>query len=701
MGLTDRIFSYFGLAGPSEAPQGELRNLQNPNTPITEGALLQLLGGGATSSGVSVNEFSSLNAPIVHACVQVICQEIASLPVFIYRSLERGRQKAEDHPLYKMLLYSPNPEMTSYRFRYLMQQHLLLWGNAFAEIVRDKRGNVVELWPLPPDRTVAFRTNQGNIKVKTRTPHGDVLFDREQVFHLKNFPAPDGINGISTIQRFRQSIGLSIALDEFGAGYFGKGLNPGGFIKLDKSFTKKEERDIFRESMESMMAGLKNAHRLGVLEAGMSFEPSAIKPNDSQFIESKKFQAIDIARIFRVPPHKVGITEASNKATVEQAALEIYTDTLRPQLENWEQEIMFALFNPADLGKYHVSFYMDGILRGDSEARHKNYAAGRQWGYFSINDVREMEGLNPIDGGDGYQLPLNMVDALQKTLLANQEPNVDPALPSDLGNRSIKLDIAGRELAIEAKEIRAAKVRVQKRSVEERNRLTEAFLGVFKRAADNVSRYENKALAKLLSDSTDLESFLNDLPDVYDRLPDVIKREFSPVFSSFASALQGVISEEIASGDPTDTILSPELQQFLSEYGDSLTNRWVRSSQGQLTELADAEEAEIQDIEDRIDEWGQTRAEKVARNESVRLNGAIARALYTFFGVSTIVWVTSAKPCPICVTLEGQEIETTGYFVKEGGEVDPGDGETTPLQTRTKIGHPPLHEGCTCSIAAG
>ena len=225
-----------------------------------------------------------------------------------------------------------------------------------------------------------------------------MIFAKDQVFHLKNFLAPDGLNGLSTIQKHRQSIGLSLALEEFGAGYFGKGLNPGGFIKIDHTLKTAEERKNLKESIESALGGIRNAHRLGLLEAGMDFQPSAIKPNDSQFIESRKYQAIDIARIFRVPPHKVGNTEASNKATVEQAALEIYSDTLRPHIENWEQEITLAIMPQADRRTYSVSFFMDNVLRGDSEARHKNYAAGRQWGYYSINDVREMEGLNPVDG---------------------------------------------------------------------------------------------------------------------------------------------------------------------------------------------------------------------------------------------------------------------------------------------------------------
>jgi HK97 family phage portal protein len=702
LGFTDALYSFFGIESRSVTPKdAESRSiLENPNVPIDQNTLVGLLSGGPTSSGISVNEVSSLSSSCVYACVQVIAQEIASLPLYVYRNLKRGREKATDHPLYGLFRYSPNAEMSSYQFRYMLTEHLLLWGNAFAEIQRNGRGVPIALWPLMADRTAAVRLSDGTIKIKTRTPHGDVIFDKDQVLHIKNFLAPDGLNGLSTIQKHRQAIGLALALEEFGAGYFGKGLNPGGFLKLDKTL-KKEERQAFRESVEAVIGGLRNAHRLGVLEYGMDFVPAAIKPNDSQFIESRKYQAIDIARIFRIPPHKVGITEASNKATVEQAALEIYSDTLRPHIENWEQELTLSLLTTDERDQYSISFYMDNILRGDSEARHKNYATGRQWGYYSINDVREMEGLNPIDGGDGYQLPLNMVDALSGKELGTQEPSKDPVNPEDdISARSIKVETAGKVLEFDPAELRKLKHRVQKRSVAERNRLTDAYKPLFKRAAESVSRYENKALTKLLEDADDLDTFISSINQVYDKLPDIIKREFNPLFYSFAAALQGVISDEVANGEPQDSNLSPELQKFLADYGDSLTNRWIRSSIGQLNELADQEDTELTDIEERLGEWGDTRADKVAGNESVRLNGAISRALYAFFGVSSIVWVTSAKPCPICVTLEGQEIETTGYFVKEGGEVDPDDGETTPLVTRTKISHPPLHEGCTCSIAA-
>jgi hypothetical protein len=251
----------------------------------------------------------------------------------------------------------------------------------------------------------------------------------------------------------------------------------------------------------------------------------------------------------------------------------------------------------------------------------------------------------------------------------------------------------------EDRALRARKVR-QKRSVGERERITNAYKALFKRAADNVSRYENKVLGKLLDDSTDLETFISDLSTVYDRLPDVIKREFNPVFHSLASALLGILSEEIQS-DPSNTTLSPELQKFLSDYADTFAFRWIDSSENQLEALAAEDGTEEQDIQDRIDEWGDTRPEKVAENESVRLNGAISRAIYAYFGVATIVWVANAKACPLCVSLDGQEVEVSGYFVKQGGEVDPEDGETSPLTTRTKLGHPPLHQGCACSIAAG
>lgn len=364
---------------------------------------------GSTSSGKVVNEKTAIQTTAVYACVRVLAEAIASLPLHTYRYTEDGKEKATDHPLYQLLHNEPNPEMTSFVFRETLMGHLLLWGNAYAQIIRDGRGNVTSLYPLLPDKMTVDRTSTGELYYLYKKEGLDYPLRQEDVLHIPGLGF-DGLVGYSPIAMAKNAIGMAIATEEYGARFFANGANPGGV--LEHPGVVKDPARI-RESWNAVYQGSANAHRVAVLEEGMKFQPIGIPPEQAQFLETRKFQLNEIARIFRVPPHMIGDLERSSFSNIEQQSLEFVMYTLDPWVVRWEQAISKALIADSEKKEVFVKFNVNGLLRGDYQSRMAGYAVGRQNGWLSSNDIRELEDMNRLpeeSGGDRYLVNGNMVD---------------------------------------------------------------------------------------------------------------------------------------------------------------------------------------------------------------------------------------------------------------------------------------------------
>jgi HK97 family phage portal protein len=363
---------------------------------------------GSTSSGKSVNERTALQTTAVYACVRILSETIASLPLHTYRYTDRGKEKALEHPLYYLLHNEPNSEMTSFVFRETLMSHLLLWGNAYAQIIRDGRGQVIALYPLLPDKMTVDRASGGEIVYQYRTDHGVYALRREDVLHIPGLGF-DGLIGYSPIAMAKNAIGMAIATEEYGASFFANGANPGGV--LEHPGVVKDPKRV-RESWNAVYQGSSNAHRVAVLEEGMKFQAIGIPPEQAQFLETRKFQINEIARIFRVAPHLLADLEKSSFSNIEQQSLEFVKYTLDPWVIRWEMSIQKALFSTAEKQQYFVRFNLDGLLRGDYASRMQGYATGVQNGFLSPNDVRSLENMNLIPaelGGDLYLINGNML----------------------------------------------------------------------------------------------------------------------------------------------------------------------------------------------------------------------------------------------------------------------------------------------------
>ena len=373
------------------------------------------LWGSTSRSGVTVDEIRALNVVTVYACVRILSETLASLPLILYERLPRGKNRAQSHPLYKILHDSPNPDMNSFTFRETLMAHLVTWGNAYAEIEWETNMvDVKHLWPLRPDCMQVLRVD-GVVQYKYTLPSGAgyITLPPSRVFHVPGMGF-DGLIGYAPITFAREAIGLALATEEFGARFFGNGAASGGVLEHPAHLSK-EAQDNLRKSWNDMHQGLSNQHRIAILEEGMKFSKTSIPPDDAQFLETRKFQRNEIASFFHIPPHMIGDLERATFSNIEEQALEFVVYTMRPWLIRWEQAINTKLLNPLDEGQYFSEFLVDGLLRGNQQARFTSYATGRQWGWLSANDIRELENQNPLPGEEGniYLNPLNMVPALQ------------------------------------------------------------------------------------------------------------------------------------------------------------------------------------------------------------------------------------------------------------------------------------------------
>ena len=384
---------------------------------------------GGTTSGKPVNEHTAMQMTAVYSCVRILAEAVAGLPLHLYKyTASGGKEKALSHPLYFLLHDEPNPEMSSFVFRETLMTHLLLWGNAYAQIIRNGKGEVIALYPLMPNRMSVDRDSSGALYYtytrysdETPTMNGmTVTLRPSEVLHIPGLGF-DGLVGYSPIAMAKNAIGMAIACEEYGAKFFANGAAPGGV--LEHPGTIKDPQKV-RDSWNAAYQGSSNSHRVAVLEEGMKYQPIGISPEQAQFLETRKFQINEIARIFRVPPHMVGDLEKSSFSNIEQQSLEFVKYTLDPWVIRWEQAISRSLLRPDEKKLYFAKFNVDGLLRGDYVSRMNGYATARQNGWMSANDIRELENLDRIPpelGGDLYLINGNMTKLADAGIFANKE----------------------------------------------------------------------------------------------------------------------------------------------------------------------------------------------------------------------------------------------------------------------------------------
>lgn len=398
MGIAKRMFSF--ITG------GESR-WENGDKMEREGTWWSVFAPKPTNAGVNITERNAMKLTTVYACVRIIAETIASLPLHVYKRGESGgKDKALEHPAYNVLHDEANPEMTAFSFWETMFQWVLTWGNAYSEIERNGAGKIVALWPLPPDITRVDRKSGKPVYIVS-TDTGDITLPPEKVLHLHGL-GWDGRTGYSPIQMAAEALGAAKATEQYGARFFGEGGKPNGVLEMDGILKDKEAANRLRQSWAEIHGGPGNSHRVAILEAGLKYKPISLPPNDAQFLETRRFQKADIAQMYRVPLHMLNDLSNATFSNIEHQSIEFVVHTIRPYLVRAEQEIRRKLFvTESERGTYFAEWLVDGLLRGDAKSRNEALQIQRQNGIINADEWRAIENMNPQDGGQGKHYLVN------------------------------------------------------------------------------------------------------------------------------------------------------------------------------------------------------------------------------------------------------------------------------------------------------
>ena len=623
----------------------------------------KLFGGvGNTAAGVVVDQTSALTSTAVWRAVSLVSQTIGSLPLHMYERIdERSSNKAATHKLYYVLHSEPNPEQSAIEFKEMLQAHLLTWGRAHAEIAVDGKGNL-QLWPLIPDRVSVLKGKDNKRpQYLISLPEGQqVTLSAQQVFTLRGL-GYSLHQSYNVITLFRESLGLTLAAEEFGARFFGNGATLGGVLEHPGQLGEEAHKEL-RESMENRHQGLDNAHRFMILEEGMKYREIAVPPDKAQYLETRKFQITDVARIIGVPPHKLAEMDRATFSNIEHQAIEFVQDTINPWCVRWEQALSRQLLSDDEKKRYYFKHNLAGLLRGDFKTRMEGYSIGRQNGWLSANDVRELEDMNPIKDGDIYLSPLNMVPS-------DKVGDVDPT-PK-----------------LRKKERRAVDAR-QKTIDAYKPLLQNAALEVLKRERADVMRKANKVLG-----DRNIQVFQEWLREFYDGHADFVNKKMSPLFIALADLMFYSAAEEVdLPEEPTDRI-----KGFTGSYIETYTKKHNGLSIAVIEEVIKQSDP-IAALEETFESWETVRAVEIGSDETIAAANAFLKMALLIGGVTRLIWRANAGACEFCQTLDGKVVGIEDSFVASGGSVSSATGNSPPLTVSKNILHPPVHKYCNCQI---
>ena len=633
--------------------------------------------GVATNSGVEVSPESAVRSSTVLACGRLLSETIAALPLFLYRRLaDNAKERATDHPLYEVLHIQPNKEMSSFIFREMMMWHLLFWGNSFSWIDWSNGGDVLGLWPLLPWKMEVKRTDE-ILVYKYQLPDNTFrTFPREQILHIPGMSF-DGLVGRSLLSLAREPIGLSIALEQFGAEFFGRGINFGGFLETDSKALSQKAHENLRSSLKEKYQGISNTHKLFILEEGMKYKQNVIPLNSAQFLESRKFQAIEVARMFNVPLHLIQELDRATFNNIEQLDIGFSKYTITPWVTRIEQTETVTLLGVEERKRLFIKHLLEGLLRGDIETRYEAYNKARMGGWMSADEIRALEDMNPIpDGkGQGYWRPLNMVDTSEEL----------PPVPDQFSRK-----------AIEGK--------TEHRTATHKTRIANSHRKQFRDMTDRLIKVEKdpviKAAKRIFGKRTiETDKFNVFLREFYDKKYGEINKRTKAIITNYGNVIFVAASDEVGVDLPSD-----ELDEFMAGYTETFNARYIATSENRLSEAAEQAALNGTDsvvaVEGQFDYWEENRPGTVSLKETIQIAGAVSVLAYGMAGIGKTVWVAAgASPCPFCLAMSGKVVSTGTPFKLKSDIMTVEERE--PLSFSSNISHAPLHGGCECQVVPG
>ncbi len=639
----------------------------------------------AAASGVRVTPQTALKFAAVYGAVRILAESVAMIPLPLYERLpDGGKRRAIEHPLYQILHDLANPEMTAYECRETLQGHLVTWGTAYAEIEWGRNGYPKAMWPLPPNLVTVYRDRKYELCYKVAVPRQDpVVLRAPYIMKLRGLSF-DGIVGYKPSELGKEPIATGLAAEEYGARFFSNNATPSGVLEhpgilSDAAFKR------LRKGWNKRHKGLSNAQRTAILEEGLKFHEIGIPPERAQFLETRKFQVSEIARMFRIPPHMLADLDRATFSNIEQMSQEFLTYSLNPWLVNWEQVIFRDLLLPSERGRYFAEFLRSAVVTADIQSRYQAYATGRQNGWLSANDIRAMENMNQVEGGDVYLVPLNMIPANMVGQLGATSAESSPSEPDQEERRQEQRDFQQK---IERRAHGAAV---------ERQRLMTAYLPIYEDTYGRMLRMEANDVgnaARKYFQRRSAAEFDVWLSDFYKKHHAFLQKHFRAALESYADLVRQAVASELGKEPPA-------LTQFLAAYLEGQASRHVNRHEKRLRRLlAENSGDPLPAIEDELTRWREIEPGLRAREEATRANNAIAVAAYAALQILYLRWMTMGDSCPYCSKLEGRTIGIKEHFLQAGTEFQP-EGAERPLKITRNIGHPPAHAGCDCMVVAG
>lgn len=600
-------------------------------------ANLDAFEGRETSSGVTLTEKNVLGIPAVFACVRVLAESVAALPLMVYQRLPNGnRERADDFSLFHLLHRKPNPRMTSFELRETIMGHLCLRGNSYTYVQRDM-GEVVGLWPLHPDR-MTIDTKNGNFAYKYQSDGEELTYNPEQILHIRGLGS-DGLMGHSPLQLFRDTFGFAKSTADYSAAFFKNGAAPGGILKHPGKLSQ-EAHDGLKAAWSKGFQGSGKAWKTAILEGGLTWEAIGLKPEDSQMIDSLKFSVVEIARIFRVPMNLLQDIDRATYASIVEMNKAFLVYSLRPWLSRIEQAMESALLTESEYRQYFIEHTTADLLRANHKERYESYQIALGSGFLSVNEVRRLENLNDIGPeGNEYALPMPEERAIQK-----KKPV----------------------------------------SIEERDAVSAKHLPLLRAEIAKFVRLEVEAIREMLSQRS---SFDDAWSLYFDKLPDQIREMLGPTIENYVREMANLLKIDFKA---PESDVEAFLEKAVSDYALGHTY----ATRGQLESLFQSES--IEGVEKRLDEWitNDKRADKESFDQKVKLANGVFAAM-AFGAGKKIVSRTRGKSCALCNTLDGKVIGRTEVMLP-AGEWTAENGKKMQVR-RNKIG-PSYHQGCDCYL---
>ena len=675
-----RIIPFFSKKHTEQSEQ------KSDPLPLNSADLYALLAGGNRSvSGVGVNQQVALSYVTVWACVRLLAESIAQLPVHLYRKHTDGTKvRITDHPLSDILSFQPNSWQTAFEYVEFLVSALCLRGNNYAYInrVSGRNGEIIkELIPFAP-QSVAITQNSDYSLIYSVSDRGKVeKFPAEKVHHIRGLSL-DGFSGVSPITYQRDAIGLGIAAQSHGGYVFKNEARPAGILEHPGTL-KEEARKNLKREWEQTYGGSGTAGT-AVLWEGLKFHGISMSNEDAQYLETRAFQRAEICSIFRVPPHMIGDLTKSSFSNITQQSLEFVKYTILPWVRRIESAISRDLLTPKERAQgFFAEFMVAGLERADIEQRYRSYNIGINSGILSPNECRMMENRNKRPGGDIYLAPLNMVDS------TNGMPSAESQGGEEEQNKGINFNL----VPITAGNKASAQDEYLSEHMLARERLRSDFAPRYLVRAKAMVKHEIAEIRQRVASGMPLP---HAIVAAYADMPAWIKGQFADLVREYAIKVRDASLLEAGAG-ALDTFVFSE---FIDQLLDGLATGHSYDGHNQLMalindQLIDDSQAAV---EARMEEWAATRADKFAGREPVEHESAISRFVWAAVGVTALKWQTRGnKTCPFCAALNGKIVGIDKPFLEPGAFEPPGH-EQSALKVRGPRLHAPIHRGCVCMI---